>query len=145
MPPLQPSRLPHNPAHKFRPQPPQADRAFRASTFTEAQDSGWALRPLASERLEKFFPEHELNKRIIEANSGGMFPAATAPPVVIPEAPTPVLQKSRVPAKQSIRIVAEEHKELIRKRNWESWFEFREATTLHANNTGGSSQSQHFH
>ncbi|KAG7099154.1 hypothetical protein E1B28_001025 [Marasmius oreades] len=93
---------------------------MRGSTFTTVEDSGWATRPPPEdmyERLEEFFPEHDLDKPVIEANSGGTSPTAVdlppvpaVPPALAAEVGT---GKSRIKAKKSIRIVAEEHKKRI--------------------------------
>ncbi|KAJ6621648.1 hypothetical protein B0H10DRAFT_2016874 [Mycena sp. CBHHK59/15] len=102
------------------PSPPKtASRAakanVRASTFTAREEDTWAPRPPPEdvyERLEDFFPEHDLDKPVIEASSGGTSPTSTdqtlvpAPPVAVPD-------KSRVRGKKSIRIVAQERKKYI--------------------------------
>ncbi|KAF8078715.1 MAP kinase [Lyophyllum atratum] len=85
----------------------------RGSTFTDRQSSTWAPRPPPEdvyERLEEFFPEHDLDKPVIEANSGGTSPTTAEPVIPVPPVPSPL---SRVRGKKSIRIVAEEHKKLI--------------------------------
>jgi len=99
-----------------RPQRPfstRTDNGFRTSTFNEG--TSWATRPPPEdvyERLEEFFPEHDLDKPVIEAHSGGTSPTATEP-AVVPVAPIPAVEKHRHRGKKSIRIVAEEHKKLI--------------------------------
>jgi mitogen-activated protein kinase kinase kinase len=66
------------------------------------------------ERLEEFFPEHDLDKPLIEASSGGTSPTtAEAPAVLAAPVLTPPDKTARIKAKKSIRIVAEEHKKLI--------------------------------
>ena len=82
----------------------------RASTF---KDVSWAPRPPPEDvydRLEEFFPGHDLDKPVIEAFSGGTSPTA-ADYTIVPA--TPANDKSRVKGKKSIRIVAEEHKKRI--------------------------------
>ncbi|KAJ7596945.1 MAP kinase [Mycena floridula] len=107
---------PHSPSHASSgtPQTQTGRQRQRASTFTE-RDSSWAPRPPPEdvyERLEDFFPEHDLDKPLIEANSGGTSPTAVEYP--IPPAPVPLaIDKSRVKGKKSIRHVAEEHKKRI--------------------------------
>jgi mitogen-activated protein kinase kinase kinase len=66
------------------------------------------------ERLEEFFPEHDLDKPLIEASSGGTSPTTAEVPAVLAP-PVPVLPDKtvRVKGKKSIRIVAQEHKKLI--------------------------------
>ncbi|KAF9270166.1 Pkinase-domain-containing protein [Marasmius fiardii PR-910] len=94
---------------------------MRGSTFTMAEDSGWATRPPPEdmyEHLEEYFPDHDLDKPVIEANSGGTSPTAMElPPVpAVPPALAAEVSgggKSRIRAKKSIRIVAEEHKKRI--------------------------------
>jgi mitogen-activated protein kinase kinase kinase len=86
----------------------------RSSTFAE---SSWAPRPPPEdvyERLEEFFPEHDLDKPLIEGSSGGTSPTiADAPAVPTPPVPAAPDKTTRVKAKKSIRIVAQEHKKLI--------------------------------
>lgn len=78
------------------------------STF---QDSSWASRPNPEEvlnRLEDFFPDHDLDKPVIEASSGGTSPTAVeSPPAPLPYNGKAADKRSR--HKKSIRVVAEEH------------------------------------
>ena len=78
------------------------------STF---QDSSWASRPNPEEvlnRLEDFFPNHDLDKPVIEASSGGTSPTAVeSPPAPLPYNGKAADKRSR--HKKSIRVVAEEH------------------------------------
>ncbi|KAF5385509.1 hypothetical protein D9757_005360 [Collybiopsis confluens] len=117
----------------------------RRSTFLAASDSEgwWAPRPLPEdmyEKLDQYFPEHDLDKPVIEATSGGTSPTAaiidvslghSVPPVpqIPPEKDIPHYirsgvsrerssekserERSRIRAKKSIRIVAQEHKKRI--------------------------------
>jgi hypothetical protein len=75
------------------------------------QDSSWASRPNPEEvlnRLEDFFPDHDLDKPVIEASSGGTSPTAPeSPPAPIPYNGKAADKRSR--HKKSIRVVAEEH------------------------------------
>ena len=75
------------------------------------QDSSWASRPNPEEvlnRLEVFFPDHDLDKPVIEASSGGTSPtAAEGPPAPLPYNGKAADKRSR--HKKSIRVVAEEH------------------------------------
>jgi len=85
--------------------------SLKGGTFEE---STWAHRPPPEDvydRLEEFFPEHDLDKPIIDANSGGTSPTATEPPNGIP--PDDRERIIGVRGKKSIRIVAEEHKKRI--------------------------------
>ncbi|KAJ3918295.1 MAP kinase [Lentinula edodes] len=117
----------------------------RQSTFLAASDSEgwWAPRPPPEdmyEKLDQYFPEHDLDKPVIEAASGGTSPTATTTdvglgPGVPPVPPIPSekdlphfvrdgrvrdrerisgeRERSRIRAKKSIRIVAQEHKKKI--------------------------------
>lgn len=58
-------------------------------------------------RLDTFFPDHDLDKPVIDTTSGGTSPT-TAEPTVVPQ-PAPADKRSR--HKKSIRVVAEEHKQ----------------------------------
>jgi mitogen-activated protein kinase kinase kinase len=64
-------------------------------------------------RLEDFFPEHDLDMPVIEATSGTGSPTnaeyPAAPPVPDKDKP----EKGLTRGKKSIRIVAEEHKKRI--------------------------------
>ncbi|KAG6885854.1 hypothetical protein C0993_008817 [Termitomyces sp. T159_Od127] len=123
-PPLPPPRRPLTPLKPdSQPVQPQRRPAIsdskgpRGSTFADRQSSTWATRPPPEdvyERLEEFFPGHDLDKPVIEASSGGTSPTALEP--IIPAPPTPApseREKVRTRNKKSIRIVAEEHKRLI--------------------------------
>ncbi|KAJ3734750.1 hypothetical protein DFJ43DRAFT_100120 [Lentinula guzmanii] len=120
-------------------------RDARQSTFIAASDSEgwWAPRPPPEdmyEKLDQYFPEHDLDKPVIEAASGGASPTNTTadiglgpgvPPVppIPPEKDLPHFvrdgrardrektsgerDRSRIRAKKSIRIVAQEHKKKI--------------------------------
>ncbi|KAJ3857853.1 MAP kinase [Lentinula lateritia] len=120
-------------------------RDARQSTFLAASDSEgwWAPRPPPEdmyEKLDQYFPEHDLDKPVIEAASGGTSPTATTTdvglgPGVPPVPPIPSekdlphfvrdgrvrdreritgeRERSRIRAKKSIRIVAQEHKKKI--------------------------------
>ncbi|KAI0830586.1 Pkinase-domain-containing protein [Trametes gibbosa] len=77
----------------------------RISKFDNNFDVTWAPRPppeVMYERLEEYFPEHDLDKPVIETPSGGTSPTATEAPAV----PAP----QRFKHKKSIRVVAAEHK-----------------------------------
>lgn len=112
---LVPARRTHSPsASGSNTVTPLNVRRPRGSTFTE-RDSSWAPRPPPEdvyERLEDFFPGHDLDKPLIEAGSGGTSPTAIDPPVV--SLPLPIKEdKTRIKGKKSIRHVAEEHKKRI--------------------------------
>lgn len=96
-----------------------ADKSLRASTFANMDDEDWAPRPLAEDvydRLEDFFPEHDLDKPVIEAGSGSTSPTAADPasslvqPTQPPESPE---KKGGIRARKSIRYVAQDFKKRI--------------------------------
>ncbi|RDB28565.1 MAP kinase kinase kinase mkh1 [Hypsizygus marmoreus] len=152
-----PSRRPLTPPKAQKRGPSKSEKGSRGSTFTDRQSTTWAPRPPPEdvyERLEEFFPEHDLDKPVIEANSGGTSPT-TAETVPVPIPPVPVPEKARIRGKKSIRIVAEEHKKLIdrtsrgdpssysnviRKRSTKLWgSRLEEVTTAQAKIQSGSS------
>jgi len=108
-------RPPPDPPER-RPQPltPNSGKLRqRGSTFTDNEYT-WAPRPAAEEvydRLEEFFPEHDLDMPVIETSSGSPTTAEypAAPPVPDKDKP----EKGLTRGKKSIRIVAEEHKKRI--------------------------------
>lgn len=113
------SRPPPDPPHPERrlaPLTPDSGKLRqRGSTFTDNEYT-WAPRPAAEEvynRLEDFFPEHDLDMPVIEATSGTGSPTnaeyPAAPPVPDKDKP----EKGLTRGKKSIRIVAEEHKKRI--------------------------------
>ena len=75
-------------------------------------DSSWASRPNPEEvidRPEDYFPDHDLDKPVIEASSGGTSPTAVEnPPAPLPYIGKPPLDK-RSKHKKSIRVVTEEY------------------------------------
>ncbi|KZT05856.1 Pkinase-domain-containing protein [Laetiporus sulphureus 93-53] len=82
---------------------PQADRTSRF----DRDDDTWAPRPPPEDvydRLDQFFPEHDLDHPVIEMPSGGSSPTST-------DNPAPAPHRSR--HKKSIRVVAEERKNWI--------------------------------
>ncbi|KAJ7071114.1 MAP kinase [Mycena amicta] len=96
----------------------KSKRDKHGSTFTARQEDTWAPRPPPEdvyERLEDFFPEHDLDKPVIEAASGGTSPTSTDQvPVAVPLAPAATdKDKGRIRGKKSIRIVAQERKKYI--------------------------------
>jgi hypothetical protein len=116
---LIPNNFPPPPKHP-PPSPPlplwgtrssAARQANRKPSKSEFQDSSWASRPNPEEvinKLEVWFPDHDLDKPVIEASSGGTSPtAAEYPPAPLPYNGKPADKRSR--HKKSIRVVAEEH------------------------------------
>ena len=124
----------------------------RTSRFDNAYDYTWAPRPPPEdvyERLEEYFPEHDLDKPVIEAPSGGTSPTATEAPAA---APAP----QRFRHKKSIRVVAAEHKrqldrtsrgddstaaQMARKRNTKMWGGKLEEVTPEQDRAPSSSMS----
>jgi hypothetical protein len=93
------------------PRPRTTPRDGHKSTFEEFT---WAHRPAPEDvydRLEDFFPEHDLDKPVIEANSGGTSPTAADQTYGIPQNDRERIGGVR--GKKSIRIVAEEHKKRL--------------------------------
>jgi len=103
---------PPNFTPQLRPPLPRVSKnRHKSSTFEEYT---WAHRPPPEdvyERLEEFFPEHDLDKPVIEANSGGTSPTAVEHAYGIPNIVD--RDKASVRPKKSIRLVAEEHKKRI--------------------------------
>ncbi|KAG8699930.1 hypothetical protein FRC08_005026 [Ceratobasidium sp. 394] len=76
------------------------------------------MRPQAEEvyeHLDQFFPNHDLDKPVIDAPSGGTSPVATEAPVIIgPASPaTPALGPGVRRHKKSIRVVAAERQKMM--------------------------------
>lgn len=95
--------------------PMKGDKSNRDSQFIKAGSVTWAFRPPAEEmydNLELFFPEHDLDKPVIDFPAGGSSPTAAEPAI-------PAFQGSsagkerKTRHKKSIRIVAAEHKRKI--------------------------------
>lgn len=79
----------------------------RTSRFDNNFDYTWAPRPPVEEvveRIHEYFPEHDVDKPVIEAASGGASPTSAETPTLIP------LSSKRSGHKKSIRYVAAEHK-----------------------------------
>jgi mitogen-activated protein kinase kinase kinase len=100
----------------------QEREKVKATSPTIADDEdGWAMRPppeAVYERLERYFGNHDLDKPVIEATSGGTSPTSTepvAPPQVIPSSHDKEREKDKIKmrAKKSIRYVAEDAKRRI--------------------------------
>lgn len=113
------SRPPPDPPHSERrlaPLVPNSGKLRqRGSTFTD-NEMTWAPRPAAEEvydRLEEFFPEHDLDMPVIEATSGAGSPTTAEYPAAPPVPDKDKPEKGLTRGKKSIRIVAEEHKKRI--------------------------------
>lgn len=99
------------PQPRLRDPRPRTPRDGHKSTFEEYT---WAHRPPPEDvydRLEEFFPEHDLDKPVIEANSGGTSPTALDSSHGITSNDRERINNVR--GKKSIRIVAEEHKKRL--------------------------------
>ncbi|KAI0094930.1 Pkinase-domain-containing protein [Irpex rosettiformis] len=97
----------------------------RISRFDNNFEVTWAPRPPPEEvfeRLEEYFPEHDIDEPVIDMPSGG-----TSPTSAEPNQPLPV-EKQKFRHKKSIRLVAEEHKKRIDRRS-------RMEPAANANNT----------
>ena len=93
-----------------RPKKP-VDIKIRDSTFSDESPT-WVPRPPPEDvhkLLEDFFAEHDLDKPVIEASSGGTSPTTTEPKALPLTPPGNI----RARTKKSIRIVAKEHKKRI--------------------------------
>lgn len=123
-PPFPPPNFP--PPNFPLPQPPSSKSKKSSSTpkrdssFVKNSNRTWAFRPPAEEmydRLEEYFPDHDLDKPVIEA--GGSSPTTIEQGVpalsTIPSnsSATAVDKDKRFRHKKSIRLVAAEHKKKI--------------------------------
>ncbi|PFH50794.1 hypothetical protein AMATHDRAFT_144238 [Amanita thiersii Skay4041] len=143
-----------NKAHSSTPK----DKRPRGSTFTDMSDSTWAPRPPPEDmydRLEEFFPEHDLDKPVIE--SGGTSPTSAEPSAALATVVPVPERKGGIRAKRSIRYVAEDFKKRInrtsranpsthvndlRKRNTKLWgSRLEEVTTAYAKSGSTPSDS----
>lgn len=125
--------------------------------FVDEED-GWAMRPppeAVYEKLELYFRNHDLDKPVIEANSGGASPTSIEPPFSSQAAVTSASNYdkdkerekcAKIRSKKSIRYVAEDAKRRIdrtskadstfadiysRKRNTKFWGGKLEEVTTH--------------
>lgn len=131
----------------------KADRGNRDSQFIRTSNVTWAFRPPAEEmyeRLEEYFPDHDLDQPVIETTSGGSSPTAAEPAA-------PAFQGSsadkdrKFKHKKSIRVAANEYKRkfehtsrsdsssmsssILRKRSTKLWgSKVEEVTTSHVPN-----------
>lgn len=118
----------------------------RTSRFDNNFDVTWAPRPPPEEvleRLDEYFPEHDVDEPVIEAPSGGASPTSIEP------GPTPAAER-KFRHKKSIRVVAAERRRIdrtshqepasaniaLRKRNTKLWGSKLEEVPTHeqANN-----------
>ena len=123
-PPLPPSRGGMNSRQQLSP----GGNVNRHSSFTKQDSITWAFRPPPEdmyERLEEFFPDHDLDKPVIDATpSGGSSPTQPDHPPP-PAFPPP----NRTRHKKSIRVVAHERaskisstaQNILRKRSTKLW------------------------
>jgi len=125
--------------------------------FADDED-GWAMRPppeAVYEKLELYFRNHDLDKPVIEANSGGTSPTSIEPAISPQAAAASTSNRdkdkerehsSKIRSKKSIRYVAEDAKRRIdrtskadssfadialRKRNTKFWGGKLEEVTTH--------------
>ncbi|KAI0687786.1 kinase-like domain-containing protein [Cytidiella melzeri] len=97
-----------NPANK------QKLQDQRTSRFDNNFEVTWAPRPPPEEvfeRLQEYFPEHDIDEPVIDAPSGGTSPTSAEPTLPLPA------EKQKFRHKKSIRYVAEEHKKRIDRRS----------------------------
>jgi hypothetical protein len=86
--------------------------------FTSTQDDQWAVRPPVEnvyDHMEKFFPNHDLDKPIVDAGIGITSPVASATQsnaTSAIEAPLPQKFKH----KKSIRLIAQDRKRLLQQK-----------------------------
>ncbi|TCD63316.1 hypothetical protein EIP91_005662 [Steccherinum ochraceum] len=84
----------------------------RTSRFDNNFDYTWAPRPPPEEvfnNLQEYFPEHDVDKPVIEAASGGTSPTSAEPTTLMP-LPS---NGRKFRHKKSIRVVAAEHKQRV--------------------------------
>ena len=89
----------------------------RTSRFDNNFDATWAPRPPPEEvleRLQEYFPEHDVDEPVIEAPSGGTSPTSTT----ADHNPVPAAEK-RSRHKKSIRVVAAERRRIDRSSHME--------------------------
>ncbi|GJE85710.1 Pkinase-domain-containing protein [Phanerochaete sordida] len=87
-------------------------KSQRTSRFDNNFDVTWAPRPPPEEvleRLQEYFPEHDVDEPVIDAPSGGTSPTGTT----AENAPMPAAEK-RSRHKKSIRVVAAERRRIDR-------------------------------
>lgn len=140
--PAPPNYIPEPPSVRGQKRPHVASGAsqrgqdVRTSRFQDGLDFTWAPRPPPEDvydRLEEYFPEHDLDRPVIDVSSGGSSPTSAENPAVV---------SHKYRHKRSIRHVAEEHKKTasrmefqapLRKRNTKLWgSKLEEVTTQQA-------------
>lgn len=113
--PSPPNYVPAPPPRQRRPTapPPTAGnnrlQDQRTSRFDNNFDYTWAPRPPPEEvfeRLQEYFPEHDVDKPVIEAQSGGTSPTSAEQPTL----PAQAQAERKFRHKKSIRVVAAEGK-----------------------------------
>ena len=110
-PPL-PSYIPDTPPARSRLVRSRAIKDQRTSRFDNNFDFTWAPRPPPEEvlqRLEEYFPEHDVDEPVIDAPSGGTSPTSTT----AEPGPNPLAER-RARHKKSIRVVAAERRRIDR-------------------------------
>ncbi|KLO14494.1 Pkinase-domain-containing protein [Schizopora paradoxa] len=102
-----------------RPRDGKSDGNKRASQFVKSSAEAWDFRPPAESiygQMDAFFPDHDLDKPVIEQSISGGTSPTTAEPNIPPFQNTQSEKEKRFNKKKSIRIVAAEHKKKIEDR-----------------------------
>lgn len=99
---------------------PPKSRPLDPTANSEGGDDQWAVRPSVErvyDNLERFFPDHDLDKPIVDANAAPVNSPTSPPAVSAPQttaAPTPP-EPQRFRHKKSIRIIAQDRKRLLQR------------------------------
>lgn len=106
---------PSHPATTSPTRPPSHSSASPTEPFARGADYPRPPTEDVYERLDTFFPQHDLDKPLFDATSGGTSPTTVDIPAqhVLPAAPPSALPHLRYRNKKSIRHVAAEHKKRI--------------------------------
>lgn len=111
---------------RIKPLQPLSSNPNRNSLFVKRDSITWAVRPPPEdmyERLEEFFPDHDLDKPVID-----MTPSGSSSPIQ-PEAPPVLPTTTKIRYKKSIRAAAHERAskgsaaaaQMLRKRSTKLW------------------------
>ncbi|KAF8527883.1 kinase-like protein [Hysterangium stoloniferum] len=121
--------IPSSPSNRRKRQPlSPGGNVNRNSSFVKRDSITWAFRPVPEdmfERLEDFFPDHDLDKPVIDATPSG----GSSPTQVEPHPPPAFPPPSRSKHKKSIRAAAHERaskigssaQNMLRKRSTKLW------------------------
>ncbi|KZS96120.1 kinase-like protein [Sistotremastrum niveocremeum HHB9708] len=127
---LQTSNIPNGNSGNGTPTPP-ASRGPRTKG-SDQDTAAWVTRPqpeIVYDRLEKFFPDHDLDKPVIDAPSGGSSPTAYDNAATLGENDRAHLKAKH---KKSIRVVASQRKKALVR---QSQMETPSATALRRRST----------